>query len=63
MLKDVFGFVKHQEQATNGLGYKITLTTNNGDAVLDKATGIADARVKNDHIDYYFILIVSNNIF
>ena len=26
MLKDVFGFAEHQEKATYGLGYKLTLT-------------------------------------
>ena len=28
MLKDVFGFSEHQEKATYGLGYKLTLTRN-----------------------------------
>ena len=28
MLRDVFGFPEHQEQATFGLGYKLTLTRN-----------------------------------
>ena len=53
MLKDVFGFAKHQEKATYGLGYKLTLTRNKDDAVLDKANGIADARIKIDHIHWY----------
>ena len=53
MLKDVFGFAEHQEKATYGLGYKLTLTRNNDDAVIDKAGGIADARIRIDHIHWY----------
>ena len=50
MLKDVFRFAEHQEKATYGLGYKLTLTRNKDDPVIDKANGIADARIKIDHI-------------
>ena len=50
VLKGVFGFAEHQEKATYGLGYKLTLTRNKYDAVLDEAEGIADARIKIDHI-------------
>ena len=50
MLRDVFGFVGHQEKATYGLGYKLTLTRNKDEAVIDKVAGIADARIKIDHI-------------
>ena len=53
MLKDVFGFEEHQEKATYGLGYKLTLTRNKDDAVIDKAGGIADARIRIDHIHWY----------
>ena len=53
MRKDVFGFAEHQEEATFGLGYKLTLTRNKDDAVIDKANAIADARVKIDHINWY----------
>ena len=53
MLKDVFGFAEHQEKATYGLGYKLTLTRNKDDAVIDKAGGIADARIRIDHIHWY----------
>ena len=53
MLKDVFGFAKHQEKATYGLGYKLTLTRNKADAVIDKANAIADARIEIDHILWY----------
>ena len=53
MLKDVFGFAEHIEKATYGLGYKLTLTRNKDDAVIDRAGGIADARIRIDHIHWY----------
>ena len=53
MLKGVLGFAKCQEKATYGLGYKLTLTGNKDDAVIDKPAGIADARIKIDHIHWY----------
>ena len=53
LLKDVFGFAEHQEKVTHGLGYKLTLTRKKDDAVIDKAGGIADARIKIDHIHWY----------
>ena len=53
MLKGVLGFAECQEKATFGLGYKLTLTRNKDDAVLDKVAGIADARIKIDHIHWY----------
>ena len=53
MLKHVFGFAEHQEKGTYGLGYKLTLTRNKDDAVIDKANAIADARIRIDHIHWY----------
>ena len=53
MLKDVFGFAEHQEKATYGLGYKLTLTGNEDEAVIDKVAGIAEAGIKVDHIHWY----------
>ena len=53
MLKDVFGFAERHEKDTYGLGYKLTLTRNKDDAVIDKAGGIADARIRIDHIHWY----------
>ena len=43
MFKDVFGFAEHREKATCGLGYKLTLTRNSDNFVLNKdnATNIA----------------------
>ena len=34
MLKDFFGFAEHQEKATYGLGYKLTLPRNSDNFVL-----------------------------
>ena len=45
-LRDVFGFAEHQEKATYGLGYKLTLTRNKEDDIIDKANGIVNARIK-----------------
>ena len=53
MLKDTFGFAACQEKATYGLGYKLTLTKNKDEAVTDKFPGIANARVKIEHIHWY----------
>ena len=53
VLKEVFGFAENQEKATYGLGYKLILTRNKDDAVIDKAAGFADARIKMDHIHWY----------
>ena len=36
MLKDVFGFAEHLQKATYGLGYRLTLTRNKDDAVIEK---------------------------
>ena len=52
-LKDIFGLVECQEKATYGLGYKLTLTRNKNDAVLEKALSTAAARIKIDHIHWY----------
>ena len=53
MFKDVFGYSEHQQKATYGLGYKLTLTRNKDEAVIDKVAGFADARIKIDHILWY----------
>ena len=53
MLKDVFGFAECQEKATYGLGYKLNLTRNKDEAVIDKVDGIAEAGIKIDHIHCY----------
>ena len=53
MLRYVFGFAEGREKVTYGLGYKLTLTSNKDEAVIDKVAGIADARIKTDHIHWY----------
>ena len=35
MLKDIFGFVEYQEKTTYGLGYKLIITRNVDNAVLN----------------------------
>ena len=50
-LKDVFGFAEHQEKATYGLGYKLTLTRNNDNAVLNKTNATALGKVKINGIE------------
>ena len=55
ILTDVFGFSECQEKATYGLGYKLTLTRNKDEAVIDKVAGIADARIKISHIHWYVV--------
>ena len=53
MLSDIFGFAECQEKATFRLGYKLTLTRNRDEGVIDKVAGIAEARIKIDHIHWY----------
>ena len=53
MLKDIFGFADHQEKATYGPVYKLTLTRKKDDRLLQKDVALADARIKIDHIHWY----------
>ena len=52
-LKDIFGFAENQEKGTYGLGYKLTLTRNTDNAVLNKAAATNNAKVKNNSLDWY----------
>ena len=52
-LKDNFGFAEHQEKGTYGLGYKLTLTRNTDNAVLNKDNAVGNGRVKNNSLDWY----------
>ena len=52
-LKDTFRFVEHQEKGTYGLGYKLTLTRNTDNAVLNKDNAVANGRVKISSLDWY----------
>ena len=42
----VFGFAEYQQTGTFGLGYKLTLTTNTDNAVLNKDNAINYAKIK-----------------
>ena len=53
MLVDIFGFVEHQEKAIFGLGYKVTLTRNIRNSVLNKDNAISNAKIKSDAIEWY----------
>ena len=52
-LKDIFGFAEHQEKGTYGFGYKLTLTTNTDNAVLNKDNAVVNGRVKINSLDWY----------
>ena len=52
-LKDVFGFAEHHEKATYELGYKLTLTRNSDNAVLNKGNAINNGRIKIIAIEWY----------
>ena len=52
-LKDIFGFAEHQEKGTYGLGYKLTLTRNTDNAILNKDNAVANGRVKINSLDWY----------
>ena len=52
MLRDVFGSAEYHEKTIYCVGYKVTFTRNKDDAVIDKAAGIADARIEINHIHW-----------
>ena len=52
-LKDIFGFPEHQEKATYGLGYKLTITRNSDNAVLNKTNATAIGKIKINCIEWY----------
>ena len=52
-LKDVFGFAKYQENCTYGLGYKLSLTRNSDNSVLNKGNAINNAKIKTNAIEWY----------
>ena len=51
-LKHIFGFAEYQEKGTYGLGYKLTLTRNTDNAVLNKDNAVANGRVKINSLDW-----------
>ena len=52
-LKDVFGFAEYQEKGTYGLGYKLTLTRNTENAVLNKANAINNGKIRINALEWY----------
>ena len=52
-LKDIFGYAVYQEKGTYGLGYKLTLTRNTDNAVLNKAAAINNAKVEINSLHWY----------
>ena len=52
-LKDAFGFAEYQNKGTYGLAYKLTLTRNTNNAVLNKDNAINLGRVKINSIEWY----------
>ena len=53
LLKDIFGFAENQGKGTYGIGYKLTLTKNSDNAVLNKANATNNAKIKINSIDWY----------
>ena len=52
-LKDVFGFAEYQEVGTFGLSYRLTLTRNTDNAVLNKNDATNHAKIKINGIEWY----------
>ena len=52
-LKDIFGFAEYQEKGTYALGYKLTLTRNTDNAVLNKDNAVVNGRVQINSLDWY----------
>ena len=52
-LRDIFGFAEHQEKGTYGLGYKLTLTRNSDNAVLNKDNAVNNAEIKINGLEWY----------
>ena len=52
-LKDIFGFAEHQEKGTYGLGYKLTLTRNTDNSVLNKDNAVLNGRIKINSLDWH----------
>ena len=52
-LQDVSGFAQWQEKGTYGLGYKLTLTRNTDNAVLNRDNAVNNAQIKINSIALY----------
>ena len=53
LLKDVFGYAEHKGNAKHGLGYKLKITRNTDNAVLNKANATPIGKSKINSIDWY----------
>ena len=53
MLDDIFCFCENQLEATYGLVYRLTLTRNSDNAVLNKGNAINNAKIKINSLDWY----------
>ena len=51
--KRCFCFAEHQNKGTHGLGYKLTMTKNTDNAVLNKDNAVANGRIKINAIEWY----------
>ena len=52
-LKDIFDYAEYQEKGTYGLGYKLTLTRNTDNVVLNKDNAVVNGKVKINSLDWY----------
>ena len=52
-LKDIFGFAEHQEKASFGLGYRLTLTKITDNAVLNGANATKNGKIKINSLDCF----------
>ena len=51
--KDIFGFAEHLEKVTYGLGYKLILTKNSDNAILNKNNATASGRIQIKSLGWY----------
>ena len=52
-LRHVLGYAKHQEKASYGLGYRLILTRNSDNAILNKGNTVVLGKVKINSLDWY----------
>ena len=52
-IKDIIGLDEHRKTATFGLGYKLTLTKNTDNVVINKDNAINNAKVEIIGLDWY----------
>ena len=53
MLKDTIGFTEYVEKGTYGLGYKLLLTRNNDNAVLNKGNAVNSGKIKINDFEWF----------